>query len=438
MRYSDFTLRFEPGESQQTYRVLARSVTGAAKGLFSIPLALQKGSELLEELWQTLSTWMKGRRYPQGSPSLTLAERAGTELFHALFRESILDLLDFEIGRYKKQPHMGLSLRLHFAVEGQDLARLESLPWELLRDPRTHYPAVRRIQAIRSIVAPHLARPLPWALPLRVLAVVSHPSGLPAPNLGRDQYFLRQALAREPGVELTVLESPTPNELRRALLEKDFQILHYSGHGSFDERSQRASSGLGGVSDDSPLVSAENLANLLKVIHGPHLVVLDACHSGPFAGKVTPSAEVAGKLVQSGFPAVVGMHYPISDRAAFHFSRTFYERLAAGDPVEVAVSEGRFAIAQEDPQEWAIPCLYLQVSSGELFIPSDRLLDLEVQERDRHAELVDKKFQSSLTEAEQAELLQLQEVLDDADAKVYEPIEKKLELLLAKLRQRSR
>src|SRR6185295_17901312 len=233
MKHSDFILRFERAESKRTYRVFARSATGVARGLFSIPLALQKGSELLEEWWQTLSTSMENRRYPQGSHSLTLAERAGTELFHALFRESILNLLDFEIRRYKKEPHIGLSLRLHFAVEGQDLEQLGSLPWELLRDPRAHFPGVQRIQLIRSIVASHFIRPLPWASPLYVLAVVSHPSDQSASSLGRDQYFLRQALAREPGVKLTLLESPTPNELLRSLSEKDFQILHYSGHGAF-------------------------------------------------------------------------------------------------------------------------------------------------------------------------------------------------------------
>lgn len=51
--------------------------------------------------------------------------------------------------------------------------------------------------------------------------------------------------------------------------------------------------------------------------------------------------------------------------------------------------------------------------------------------RERHAALVDKKFGSALSSAEQAELLHLQLYLDEADAKFYEPIKKKLELELA-------
>jgi hypothetical protein len=67
----------------------------------------------------------------------------------------------------------------------------------------------------------------------------------------------------------------------------------------------------------------------------------------------------------------------------------------------------------------------------------DEAVDAKSQARDRYAELVDQKFHSSLTESEQAELLRLQMCLDEADAKLYEPIEKRLELELTKLRQRA-
>jgi hypothetical protein len=57
--------------------------------------------------------------------------------------------------------------------------------------------------------------------------------------------------------------------------------------------------------------------------------------------------------------------------------------------------------------------------------------------RDRYSELVDKKFRSSLTSSEQAELLRLQTHLDEADAKYYEPAERRLQSVLTKLRQRA-
>jgi hypothetical protein len=60
--------------------------------------------------------------------------------------------------------------------------------------------------------------------------------------------------------------------------------------------------------------------------------------------------------------------------------------------------------------------------------------DIGRQARDRYAELVDKKFRSSLSESEQAELLRLQAYLDEAEAGFYEPGERRLEAALTKLR----
>jgi len=68
--------------------------------------------------------------------------------------------------------------------------------------------------------------------------------------------------------------------------------------------------------------------------------------------------------------------------------------------------------------------------------PFKKPVDAELQARDRYASLVDKKFSSSLSESEKAELSRLQVDLDEAEAGFYEPIERKLESALTRLRQR--
>lgn len=69
--------------------------------------------------------------------------------------------------------------------------------------------------------------------------------------------------------------------------------------------------------------------------------------------------------------------------------------------------------------------------------PLKKPIDMESQARDRYAELVDKKFRFSLSEPEVAELSRLQVYLDEAEAGFYEPVERKLESVLTKLRQGS-
>ena len=65
------------------------------------------------------------------------------------------------------------------------------------------------------------------------------------------------------------------------------------------------------------------------------------------------------------------------------------------------------------------------------------MADIENRARERYAELVDKKFRSALSESEQVELQRLQGRLDQAEAKLYEPIERELESALTKLRRRT-
>ena len=65
------------------------------------------------------------------------------------------------------------------------------------------------------------------------------------------------------------------------------------------------------------------------------------------------------------------------------------------------------------------------------------MADVEMRARERYAELVDKKLSSALSESETAELQRLEKRLDEAEAMLYEPVEKELEAALTKLRRRS-
>ncbi|HSN87195.1 MAG TPA: SUMF1/EgtB/PvdO family nonheme iron enzyme, partial [Thermoanaerobaculia bacterium] len=105
-------------------------------------------------------------------------------------------------------------------------------------------------------------------------------------------------------------------------------------------------------------------------------VFLNACETGrtPDGADHDPFAGVATALVLGGVPAVIAMQLPIADEAAITFSRTVYDRLAAGDPVDAAVAEGRQALyaASRDTVEWAIPVLFTRIPDGRIFAPQAR------------------------------------------------------------------
>jgi tetratricopeptide (TPR) repeat protein len=122
-------------------------------------------------------------------------------------------------------------------------------------------------------------------------------------------------------------------------------------------------------------VRGTDLVNKLSDFSTLRLVVLNACESAAVPGEVSEEvgfdafAGVASSLVLGGMPAVVAMQFKISDPAAIAFSRAFYQRLAAGDPVDTAVAEGRQEIHSVDPacSEWATPVLFMRTRTGELY-----------------------------------------------------------------------
>ena len=133
------------------------------------------------------------------------------------------------------------------------------------------------------------------------------------------------------------------NDLRRALLNFNPQILHFCGHGSGEN-------GLVLENDagEAQLVPTEALAKSLErfAVRGLECVVLNACYS-----------EVQANAIVEHIDYVIGMNSSISDKAAIKFVQGFYDELGAGWSYEDAFHGGRDAIALEGIQQEHIPIL---------------------------------------------------------------------------------
>ena len=97
------------------------------------------------------------------------------------------------------------------------------------------------------------------------------------------------------------------------------------------------------------------------------LVVLNSCE-GSRGAVDDPFSGVASSLIERGIPAVIGMQFEITDRAAILFGSEFYTALANGMPVDIAVAEARRGIYADDNDiEWGTPVLFMRVEDGQLF-----------------------------------------------------------------------
>ncbi|MBK8492126.1 MAG: CHAT domain-containing protein [Saprospirales bacterium] len=146
----------------------------------------------------------------------------------------------------------------------------------------------------------------------------------------RDQFRLEQRWA---------VQIP---DLRRALLDEQPGIIHFSGHGSELGRIY-----LEDIAGNGQEVSAEALGKLFKLFADQiKCVVLNACYS----------ETQAGEIVKHGIP-VIGMNTAVPDKAAVEFSEAFYDALGAGRNIDFAFELGCSAIELYNLKAEDIPVL---------------------------------------------------------------------------------
>jgi NTP pyrophosphatase (non-canonical NTP hydrolase) len=164
--------------------------------------------------------------------------------------------------------------------------------------------------------------------PLSILLVLANPPGTPPIRLQEEERAIRDALrlskARD-RVVLTALPAATTDDLRRALLNQDYDIIHFSGHGEpgaviFED-----------LETKSVRSSLEALRDLIQRYPSVQCAILNACYS--LAETKVPIA-----------PFTVGMDAPVGDRVAIEFARGFYDAIGAGKSYDFAVQEGVTAV----------------------------------------------------------------------------------------------
>ncbi len=276
-------------------------------------------------------------------------------------------------GRYRAAAAVaaerGEGLRVVLRIDDPVLA---GLPWEAMYDQAAGAYVCRQDQLVRHVPVASAPAPLRVKPPLRILGVVSSPRGLPALDVDKEQDQLARALARPAGLDLAELHwapSATWADLQDLLLDREWHVLHFIGHGDFDPERDEGVLALTREDGRADLVAAHRLVDLLRQARPmPRLVVLNSC-SGAAAGASDLFSGTAAALVRGGISAVAAMQYEISDPAAVAFARGFYAAIARGRGVDDAVSSGRVAILGTGDRtlEWVTPVLYLRGHDTRLF-----------------------------------------------------------------------
>ncbi|MFE6253780.1 CHAT domain-containing protein [Agromyces sp. NPDC057865] len=249
---------------------------------------------------------------------------------------------------------------------------LAALPWEALYDPETGSYLCRKEPLVRYVPAPYSPPTLALTPPLRVLCMISSPRGLPSLDVEGEKELLEQALRPhlDSGrVQVEWLEQVTWSSVHDRLLEHEWHVLHFIGHGTYDTETDEGVLAFVGRDGRADYVAASALADLLAEAEPtPRLVLLNSCRSGAGGGDDLFSGTAAA-LVHSGIHAVAAMQFSVSDPAAIEFARGFYAALAHGRGIDEAVRSGRIGMlgVTRGSLEWVTPVLYLRGDDTRLF-----------------------------------------------------------------------
>jgi hypothetical protein len=372
MEYHDLTIDLRSSKSGKTFEA-----TVADAPLRDNPRVYFRKPLEQEELDRLLAFFNpSSKKKPVSVSSYAM----GRQVFSKVFRDRLGQFFVRCRDAVCHEGEGGLRLRFRFRRSDRMTGYLAALPWEWLLDPDTGaFLAIDPATPIvREIAAARPRRPLEVKPPLRILLVDAAPRALHELNSRLEIDRISEALEPLTGaglVELVSLRGATAIELRDLLLEagrekgKEIHVLHFMGHGYYS--AERGSGVLYFEKDDRSRdqVEGEMFASYLKGVPSLRLVVLNACNTACYAEQrhqLWNHGVASAVLALTGVPAVIANQYSISDETAIDFSSHFYRRIAAGDPVDKAITETRLRLWGRT-REWATSVLFLTARDGRLF-----------------------------------------------------------------------
>jgi tetratricopeptide (TPR) repeat protein len=334
------------------------------------------------------------------------------ETFHVDFGQELYKtVMAGELGTYFQESldkaDEGLRLSLQFDDNAKELM---ALPWEFLHDGEDFLVAKKNTLISRMPSKTRRLQSKPLESMLRMLVVVSSPNDPSCAPLNSEQERERivEAVDRlyvNHKMDVDFTEDATFETIQSYLTEKDYHIVHFTGHG-------RQTDGQGYLvleTDDGRArdVDIQAISDLFAG-RGIRLVVLSACQS----------SGLASILVKSKVPAVVAMQYSVLDTSATVFASAFYQALASGKAVDLALVEARIAmrnVKEGNKVDFATPVLYLldpncldigqiKPSAPDLFLKPTMLGEVPVMKkgfvgRQRELRLIQKDFMSDIKRA---------------------------------------
>ncbi|AEE48603.1 tetratricopeptide repeat protein [Haliscomenobacter hydrossis] len=187
-----------------------------------------------------------------------------------------------------------------------------------------------------------------------------------------------EATGGEPKIVIEFLDTASLAEISEALRKHQHDIVHISGHGSYQKQVKQGVLHLEDEDGNHREVLGGELGETLRQHQCVKLLILSACETA-MAGN-----GVVEQLAEFGLPSIVAMRFAVTDNGAKVFTTALYAALSKGETLTHALASARESLWQYlleqrrlDPQrphlaEWFTPVVYLNQYTEALVNPSEK------------------------------------------------------------------
>ncbi|MBI4595412.1 MAG: CHAT domain-containing protein [Candidatus Tectomicrobia bacterium] len=266
---------------------------------------------------------------------------------------------------------------------------ISQLLWELLYSPDFQFiaasPRFRMIRTIDDNISHAGQKEELSAGPLRILFMACSPDGTePLLDYEKEEEIVLGAVAelkRKKELEIDMAEGGTLKELKEMLARKDYHLVHLSGHGYYDGRTNTGYLCMENEWGTEKRVSAKELAEILIGCSSVRLLFLSACQS---VREDIPNTGLARSLMANGLPVVIGMKQTIGDYAASSLAGSFYRHLTLKRSVAQALQLARSEFAKDHKGnfQWAIPAIFCRSDNTSISIVDWAKPSLPIKDRE--------------------------------------------------------
>jgi len=300
----------------------------------------------------------------------------GKHIFNLVFGDGIKTYYDQCLS--KDQP-----LRIRIRID-ETARELNDIPWEFLHDGENFLVTQADTLVSRLPLDVEKKKKDQLNQALSMLVVISNPLNLPEHmvlNTEKEQEVILEALdklQRQRKLDIDFVDDASLETIQDYLSEKDYHILHFTGHGVFDESQGKGFLLLEDAQGKMLNEENETIGTILQNHKSLRLVFLSACQSAK-ASNNTGYPFLARTLLKKGVPAVLSMQYSVLDRSATDFTGKFYHSLASGKSIDEALSDARLGLyvgENKNRVDFATPVLFLNdpdaINVGEIKVIEEK------------------------------------------------------------------